>query len=79
MKRILLYVAQPYAVEIMRPLQQAARERGSEARWFFETPASGTHLLRSDELQLRSVGAVKAFDPEAVFVPGNTVPDFFPG
>lgn len=79
MKRILLYVAQPYAVEIMRPLQRAAWERGCEVRWFFETTVSGAHLLRSNELQLCSVSAVKAFDPEAVFVPGNTVPDFFPG
>lgn len=79
MKRILLYAAQPYAVEIMRPLQHAARERGCEAYWFFETSDSGAHLLRNDELQLSSVSAVKTFDPEAIFVPGNTVPDFFPG
>lgn len=79
LKRVLLYAAQPYAVEILRPLQAAAQRRGCRVCWFFETAASGRHLLRDDEQVLEDIAAVQHFQPEAVFVPGNTVPDIFPG
>lgn len=75
--RYLLFAAQAYAYEILRPLQAAARLRGDEVAWFLE-PSAG-NALRTDETQLMDADAVARFNPDAVFVPGNIVPDFFPG
>jgi len=75
--KYLLFAAQPYAYEILRPLQTAIRKRGDDVAWFLE-PSAGDGL-RADEIRLPDVDAVNAFAPDAVFVPGNIVPDFFPG
>ncbi len=75
--RYLLFAELAYAFEILRPLQQAARERGDAAAWFLNGPAES--LLRADETPLRTIADVDAFAPDAVLVPGNEVPPFFPG
>jgi CDP-glycerol glycerophosphotransferase (TagB/SpsB family) len=75
--RYLLYASQVYALAILRPLQEAIRRRGGESAWFFDGP--GEQYLRSDEPQLHTIEEVRHFAPAAVFVPGNVVPDFFPG
>jgi len=77
--RHLFYVSQLYSLAILRPLQKAARTQGDQCAWFFDQPGAGAGHLREDELLLEDVAAVKAFNPEAVYVPGNVVPDFFPG
>lgn len=77
MKRYLLFVSKPYSFEILRPLQRAIRARGDQAAWFVHGIASPP--LTPDELRLETVAAVKQFKPDAVFAPGNWVPDFFPG
>src|SRR5690606_18497358 len=76
-RRYLLFATQSYAFEILRPLQAAIRARGGEAAWFLEAGAGNP--LRADETQLTSTELVQRFDPDAVLVPGNVVPDFFPG
>jgi CDP-glycerol glycerophosphotransferase (TagB/SpsB family) len=75
--RYLLFASQIYALSILRPLQEAVRRGGGQAAWFFDGP--GADYLRDDERLLESVERVRAFDPIAVYVPGNSVPDFFPG
>jgi len=75
--RYLLYASQVYALAVLRPLQESIGRRGGRAAWFFDGP--GARYLREGERRLRDVGEVRAFDPTAVFVPGNLVPDFFPG
>lgn len=75
--RYLLFAELPYAFEILRPLQQAARERGDDAAWFLN--GSAETFLHADEKCLRSIAEVGAFAPDAVLVPGNEVPPFFPG
>jgi len=79
MKKYLLYVSQLYSLSIMRPLQAVIRERGDECAWFFDRSEAGTAQLLADEKQLKTVAEVKLYNPLAVFVPGNVVPDFFPG
>lgn len=76
-RRYLMFVELPYAFEILRPLQAAARRRGDEVAWFLNGPAPA-HLHEAERL-LHSVAQVRAFRPGAVFVPGNEVPPSFPG
>ncbi|HYW03248.1 MAG TPA: CDP-glycerol glycerophosphotransferase family protein [Gammaproteobacteria bacterium] len=77
MRRYLLFVSELYALPVLRPLQASIRARGGEAAWFFEK--GGADHLHADERLLGSVPEVKAFRPDAVLVPGNWVPDYFPG
>lgn len=78
MARYLFFVSELYAFAILRPLQAAIRARAEEVRWFFER-ADLARFMRVDELQLASVRDVRRYKPDAVFVPGNWVPDYFPG
>ncbi len=73
----LFFLNVAYSFTILRPLQEAIRKRGGRVAWFLHglDPA----LMKSDEGLLHSVDEVKRFNPKAVFVPGNWVPDFFPG
>lgn len=77
MRRYLFFVSQLYALAILRPLQQAIRDRGDEAAWFVE--GSAGRYLRPGERRFSSVEQVKRYEPRAVFAPGNWLPDFFPG
>lgn len=79
MKKYLFYVSQLYSLSIMRPVQDAILKRGGECAWFFDRPEAGVSHLREGEKHLKTVAEVKAYNPLAVFVPGNVVPDFFPG
>ena len=78
MARYLFFVSELYAFAILRPLQRAIRARGEEAAWFLER-AELARFLRNDEVNLKNVREVGRWKPSAVFVPGNWVPDFFPG
>ncbi|TKB47589.1 CDP-glycerol--glycerophosphate glycerophosphotransferase [Ferrimonas sediminicola] len=79
MKKYLFYVELPYTLSILRPLQAEIRARGDQVKWFIAGDRMSPVLLAADEERLESVAAVKAYDPYAVFVPGNVVADFFPG
>ena len=79
MKKYLFYVSQLYSLSIMRPLQTEIRRRGDDCAWFFDRPDVGGEYLLDGEKQLKTVAEVKKYNPLAVFVPGNVVPDFFPG
>lgn len=78
MRRYLFYISQLYSFSIVRPLQEVIRTRGDKVCWFFDNPELQAYL-QDDEICLQSVFEVKKFNPEAVFVPGNVVPSFFPG
>lgn len=78
MRRYLLFVSQLYAYAILRPLAAAAAARGADVAWFFEH-AADARFLRAGERRLATVAEVRAWRPDAVFVPGNWVPHFFPG
>ncbi|MFQ5484976.1 MAG: CDP-glycerol glycerophosphotransferase family protein [Desulfobacterales bacterium] len=75
--RYLLFASKAYSFSILRPLQAAIRRREDHVAWFlYELDLSN---LNEDEQCLFTVDEVRQFDPGAVFVPGNWVPDFFPG
>lgn len=73
----LLFVNVSYSISILRPLQSAIQKRGGTAAWFLHDVDASQ--LQPGELLLHSVSEVKRFNPRAVFVPGNWVPDFIPG
>lgn len=77
MRNYLLMGHEPYAVPILRPLQQRILAGGGRCAWFFH--GRGAHLLRADEPCLADARAVMDFKPDAVVTPGNWVPYFFPG
>jgi len=78
-KRYLMYVEQNYSYAILRPIQEAILARGGEVNWFIGGDEANENLLNSNEHQLLTTEQVKAYNPCAVFVPGNVVPHFFPG
>ncbi len=77
MRRHLLFGNLPYALPILRPLQAAIRRRGDESAWFFH--GDGAQHLHADETLLPDAETVVRFNPDAVYVPGNWAPHFFPG
>jgi CDP-glycerol glycerophosphotransferase (TagB/SpsB family) len=79
MRKYLFFISQNYSYAILRPLQQEILRRGDSAAWFLWGDEVNASYLKEDELQLHTVDEVKAYKPDAVFVPGNTVPRFFPG
>ncbi len=78
-RHYLLYAEQNYAYAMLRPLQQAIRARGDEAAWFLAGQQINPDYLKLDEVRLPSVRTVCDWQPDAVLVPGNTVPSFIPG
>ncbi len=76
-RKYLMYVSELYALSILRPLQIVALERGGEVAWFFEK--NGCEFLTAEEKLLPTIDDAIAFNPDAVFVPGNWVPPFIPG
>ena len=77
MKRYLLFANQLYSYPILRPIQDAIIKRGDQAAWFIN--GIPNLLTDQDAPALFDTAAVKKFNPDAVFVPTNWVPDFFPG
>lgn len=77
--RYLLYCSHAYAFPILRPLQKVIVARGDQAAWFFDRPMGEAKYLSAHEHLIKEIEGVKRYRPDAVFVPGNVVPDFFPG
>lgn len=79
LKRYLFYISQLYSFAIVRPLQNIIVGRGDDVAWFFDEPKKLVPYLRPNEKYFKTVKEVREYNPCAVFVPGNMVPDFFPG
>ena len=77
-KHYLFYVTQDYSYEVLRPLQTEILKQGNRVGWFLAGRQINNRLSRA-ELELKTVKEVIAYNPLACFVPGNTVPNFFPG
>lgn len=78
-KKYLFFVQQPYSFAILRPLQTEILANGGEVVWYLNGKNVSLSSLNDDEKYLTNVEEVKRYNPIAVFVPGNIVPDFFPG
>ena len=76
--RILFYVEQEYAFDILRPLQDIAQAKGHQIRWLILENAS-THSLKPGEKTTNSITEAVNYHPHAVVAPGDRIPAFIPG
>ena len=79
LKRYLLYIEHNYCYGILRPLQEAIRRRGDETAWLLAGPEINPDFLHADERRFEHVSEAIDWNPYAVLVPGNEVPQFLPG
>ena len=77
-KRFLFYLEQDYSFAVLRPLQSAAHKRGHEVRWLLVENAS-RELLEPNEELVPDISSAIAYNPDAVFAPGDQMPGFIPG
>jgi len=77
MDACLLFATELYALPILRPLAAAARRAGQRVGWV--VPGAVAAYLREDEPRLRSMRAVRALKPDAVYCAANWVAPAFPG
>lgn len=66
-----------YGLDIMRPLQNEARRRGDEFRWWL--PPSLADRLATGEVRAATTAAVRSYAPDAVFSPVDWLPYWLPG
>lgn len=77
--RALFYVKQNYSYAILRPLQREILSRGGEVCWHLVGKEIDAGYLVDSERTLPSVSEVRRWQPDVVFVPGNTVSRAIPG
>jgi hypothetical protein len=75
---LLFYLEQDYSFAVLRPLQNAALKRGHQVRWLLVENAS-KKLLEPGEQSVADIDSAIAYNPDAVFAPGDQVPGFIPG
>lgn len=77
--KYLFYISQNYAFEILRPIQQEIESQGDLCAWFVEGNEINLDYFQPHEKQLSSISEAIDFNPTAVLIPGNIVPNFLPG
>ena len=77
-KNYLFYIEHDYSYEILRPLQKEIQKQGDHVCWFLVGKQINNHLSKAEH-ELKTVEEVIEYDPQACFVPGNTIPNFIPG
>ena len=74
----MFYIEHDYSYEILRPLQKEIQKQGDRVYWFLAGKQINNHLSMAEH-ELKTVKEVIEYDPQACFVPGNTIPNFIPG
>ena len=73
----LFFVTKPYSFPILEPIQAfIEKNECGQVRWF---TASTARKYQAPGKELHSSSKVMSFNPDVVIVPGNIVPDFWPG
>ncbi|ASJ70817.1 CDP-glycerol glycerophosphotransferase family protein [Granulosicoccus antarcticus] len=78
-RRYLLYANQDYSFPILRPIQDAIRQRGDLAAWFVHGNAHPENYLQDTDQLCTNLSEAFDFNPMAVITPQNTLPHFLPG
>jgi len=75
--KYLFFLTKPYSFSILKPIQDSITESNSgTVKWFSASSASNFSCPGD---QLKSSVEIQDYNPDAVLVPGNIVPHFWPG
>ena len=75
--RYLFFVTKPYSFPILEPIDQYISDSNSgETAWF--TASTALNIIPNGK-SLKTTEEVMAYNPDAVLVPGNIVPSYWPG
>ena len=75
--KLLLFFTKPYSVSILEPIEIYCKSFSEvEVAWY---KAGSAKHINIDSLVLNNSEEVIDFNPDAIIVPGNVVPDFWPG
>ncbi len=75
--KYLLFLTKPYSVSILEPIaENIISQNSGTVKWFNGGSAKGIEVPGE---QLFDSDTVHDFNPDAVIVPGNIVPDYWPG
>ncbi|NHZ84978.1 MAG: hypothetical protein GWP19_03755, partial [Planctomycetia bacterium] len=75
--RYLFFVTKPYSFSILEPIDKFVNNSNrGETAWF--TASTAKNIIPNGKL-LKTTEEVIAFKPDAVLVPGNIVPNYWPG
>ncbi|MBC8175138.1 MAG: CDP-glycerol glycerophosphotransferase family protein [Candidatus Marinimicrobia bacterium] len=75
--KYLFFITKPYSFPVLEPIQEfIEKNKSGTVCWF---TASNARKYKPPGRELHSSSEVMNFNPDAVIVPGNIVPDFWPG
>ncbi len=75
--RYLFFATKPYSISILEPLDQFINSSNNgETAWF--TASTASDIIPNGKL-LKTTKEVITYNPDAVLVPGNIVPNYWPG
>ena len=75
--KYLFFVTKPYSFSILEPIQDTITYAGCGlVKWYTASSAKNYHCPGD---QLKSNEEVLTYNPDAIIVPGNVVPHFWPG
>ena len=75
--KLLFFVTKPYSISIITPIEDFCKTQSNiQTAWFI---VGDTEQKKIKSEVLESTKEVIKFDPDAIIVPGNVVPDFWPG
>ncbi|WP_371378701.1 CDP-glycerol glycerophosphotransferase family protein [Thalassotalea aquiviva] len=77
--KYLFYVTLSYSFNVLRPIEQVLKQRGHQVAWFIPQHSEAAAFSETTDRLFRTIAEVKAYQADAVLVPGNYIPDFFPG
>ncbi|WP_299112769.1 CDP-glycerol glycerophosphotransferase family protein [uncultured Winogradskyella sp.] len=76
--RTILFCQNNYAFGILEPIKQVLAEKGYDYIWFITDKIKKDFPYTSDNYTLK-ISDLKAFNSDAIFVPGNEVPHYLRG
>ncbi len=77
--KYLFYATLSYSFSVLRPIEIAIKKTGGSVAWFIPDGSEAEAFIKDSDIRLLTIEDVMSYAPVATLVPGNVVPDFFPG